>query len=368
MASTTERAFWKSIQQEAFAPVYYLYGEDDFLKEQAVRAFIASAVEPATRDFNLDVRDAGAMDASTLGTLLGTPPMMATRRAVVIRNVGALKKDVRQELDRMLHGRGAVADGVVLVLVAAGGEKAKPDAALLKAADCAVEFAPLQGHRVPRWIQHHVTTGLAATISDEAAALLQRAVGDDLPALAAELDKLASYASGGEIDEAAVTTVVGVRRGETLGDFLDRVATRDARGALNLLPHILEQPKTTAVSMVMVLTTQTLALAWAQARLTSGLSEHKLESELFGLLKSSGGVFTGRPWGDAVRCWARCAPMWSADDLDTALAALLRADVSLKETRLSSDEQILTTLVLTLCAAGARAPGVTPARRTGTAA
>jgi hypothetical protein len=39
-------------------------------------------------------------------------------------------------------------------------------------------------------------------------------------------------------------------------------------------------------------------------------------------------------------------------EVEAALAALLSADAALKETRLSSDEQLLTTLVLTLCAAG----------------
>ena len=36
--------------------------------------------------------------------------------------------------------------------------------------------------------------------------------------------------------------------------------------------------------------------------------------------------------------------------LDAALDALLATDFALKETRLSSDEQLLTNLVLTLCA------------------
>jgi DNA polymerase-3 subunit delta len=358
MTSTAERTLWKSIQQrDGFAPVYYLYGEDDFLKDDAVRQLLAAAVEPDTRDFNLDIRDGAALDPATLATLLNTPPLMAARRVVVIRNVGSLKKDARQQLDRILAERRDTASDVVLVLVAAGGDKVKADTALARAANCTVEFAPLQGHRIPRWIQHHATTVLGTTVTDEAALQLQRAVGDDLAALAAELDKLASYTVGGIIDEQAVSAVVGVRHGETLGDFLDRVAARDATGALKLLPHILEQPKVTAVSVVMALTTQILALVWAQARLAGGLPEHRLEQEIWGLLKSSGGVYTGRPWGEAVQCWARFASAWDARDLDVALDALLRADVTLKETRLSSDEQILVTLVLTICASHVRRTG-----------
>ncbi|MGH7721196.1 MAG: hypothetical protein ACREON_20445, partial [Gemmatimonadaceae bacterium] len=47
---------------------------------------------------------------------------------------------------------------------------------------------------------------------------------------------------------------------------------------------------------------------------------------------------------------ARALEHWDAPGLDAALDALLAADISLKETRLSSDEQLLATLVLALCA------------------
>jgi DNA polymerase-3 subunit delta len=353
MPPSPDRAFWKSIQARSFQSVYYLYGDDEFLKERAVRELIAAAVDPVTRDFNLDVRAAADLGAEALGSLVATPPMMAERRVVVVRDVAALKKDARAALDRHLERAGRAAhdpSDVVLVLVALGGEKAKVDRALASAG-MAVEFQPLTGDRVPKWIAHHAKTELGASITPAAAALLQSAVGSDLPALASELDKLASYTSGGEIDEDAVSAVVGVRRGETLGDFLDRVGERDAAGALALLEHVLDQPKTSGVSIVMALTTQMFALAWGEAmRRERGLSAGRLASEYFTFLKSGGGAFTGRPWGEAVKAWAGYVGRWDAASLDAALAQLLATDIALKETRVSSDEQLLTTLVLALCA------------------
>lgn len=337
MPALLDRAFDKSLKRGEFERVYYFHGDDDFLKERAVRALVAAAVDPSTRDFNLDVRSAAELDAETLGSLLGTPPMMAERRAVVVRDVAALRKDARAVLDRYLD---APAPDVVLALVAPAGEKAKVDKAIENRA-ATVEFKPLSGDRVPKWVIHHVESVLNATITPEAAELLQQAVGNELAALAAELDKLASYAGGGVIDEEAVSDVVGVRRGETLGDFLDRVAARDAAGALALLPHILAQPKTSAVSIVMALTTQMLAIGWGITR--SGRADY------FDLLKSGKGPFTGRPWGEAARAWETAERYWTDDSIDGALDALLAADIALKETRISSDSQLLSTLVLTLC-------------------
>jgi DNA polymerase-3 subunit delta len=157
------------------------------------------------------------------------------------------------------------------------------------------------------------------------------------------------------IDEAAVTAVVGVRRGETLGDLLDAVARRDAPAAAALVPHVLDLPKSSAVTVVMALTTQTLAIAWGQARRERGVSPAMLggfggSDSFMTLLKENGGSFVGRPWGEAVRAWTAAVDGWSADSLDRALSLLLDADVALKETKLSSEEQMTVTLVLSLCA------------------
>lgn len=347
MPALTPRAFRKALQERAFAPAYLLHGDDDFLKDAAVRQLAAAAVEPATRDFNLEVRRGGELDAETVGALLGTPPLMAERRLVVVRDVGALRKDARRQLDRYLE---RPAPDVVLALVAAAGAKA--DKALdAHPAVTPVEFRQLTGGEVTKWIAHHVDTELGGAITPAAATLLHDAVGTDLGQLASELDKLLSYTGGAEIDEAAVSAIVGVRRGETLGDFLDAVAARQPRSALALLPHVLSQPKVTGVSIAMALGTQVLAMAWAQAARAEGLPPARLEAELFGLLKEGGG-YTGRAWGEAVKAWSRHLSHWSAPALDRALDAVLAADVALKESRVSSEEQILATLVLTLCAPG----------------
>lgn len=348
--SNPQRILRDAVRDKKFAAAYYLFGEDDYLKEHAVRQLIEGLVDPATRDFNLEIRRATDLDAETLGSLLGTPPMMSDRRVLVVRDVGALRKDARTLLDRYI--KSPAADAVVILVTPAGG---KVDRSLSVNA-VALEFEPLPGDRVPKWIAYHAETELGVPITAEAATLLQGAVGSDLAQLATELDKLASYTNGAPIDEAAVAAVVGIRRSETLGAFLDAVSMRDAVTALELLPGIMAQPKASAVTIIMALTAQTLAIAWAWARRERGVPPGRLTGELFGLLKEAGSVYTGRPWGEAVDAWTRAATRSNdghdGTALDKALDALLMADFALKESRLSSDEQLLTNLVLTLCGAG----------------
>jgi DNA polymerase III subunit delta len=346
-ASDAEKALRKAIRTGGpFEPVYYLHGADDYLKEHALRDLIASAVDPATRDFNLDVRAGPEVDPETLGSLLGTPPMMAERRVVVLRDVQAMRKDTRSALARYLA---QPAPDVVLVMVAPAGDLRKGDEEL-RARSHPVEFAPLDDDRLPRWIAHHASEEHGATITPSACVMLQGAVGNDLPALAGEIDKLASYASGATIDEDAVTAVVGVRRGETLADLLDRVAGRDAAGALSILHHVLEQPKMGGVPVVMALTAQMLALGYGAAlRAERGTSGRALESEYWNFLKSGGSVMTGRPWGDAVKAWVRDVERWDTHAVDRALALLYDADIALKDTRVSSEDRVLVTTILAIC-------------------
>ena len=334
----------------SFAPAYYLYGDDDYVKTEELKRAIDAAIDPATRDFNLENLRGGDVDATSLGSVLATPPMMAERRAVVVRDVAALKKDARAALDAYLE---RPSPDVLVMLVSPSGAKA--DRALTAKTE-AIEFAPLSGARIPKWINYYVEhdIGGGATITEGAAKLLQESVGTDLSQLKTELDKLGDFAAGGPINEATVAAVVGVRPGETLGDFLDAVAQRNAIRALAMLPAILEQPKTSAVTMLMALGAQTIAIGWVQAARSRGAHPSKLTGDLFTLLKESGSVYTGRSWGEFVSSCVRASEHWTAEEVDDALEALLEAESAFKETRLSSDEQLLANVLPRVCGAGLR--------------
>lgn len=337
------RVLREAIQDQSFAPAYYFLGDDEYFKDDWLRRLTAAAVDPGTRDFNLDQRRGDELDAAMLGSLLGAPPLMAARRVVVIRDVTGLRKATRQTLDSYLA---SPAEDTLLVMTAPSG--AKEDRALAARA-VTIEFKPLTGGQVARWIEARAIER-GTRISSAAATLLQDAVGDDVPQLAIELDKLATYCGANEIDEAAVSAVVGVRREETLGELLDAVAARDARTALALLGRALQRPRATGVFVVMALTTQFLAMAAIAAR---GVPAARRPGEFFNLLRSGGSNIAGRAWGEAVNAWTRALPKWTATDLDHALTVLLQADLALKSSRLSSEDQVLSSAMLAICAGAA---------------
>ena len=340
------KALRPALHDKQFSPAYYLYGEDEYLKEEALRHLIDAAVDPATRDFNLDQRRGSDLDAESLGSLTSMPPMMAERRVVVVRDVGSLKKDARATLDKYLA---SPAPDILVILT--NPADAKPDKAL-PSSTVAVECSPLTGAQVPKWITSRVEKTLNTTISPAAVELLIDSVGADLGQLSTELDKLVAYCGGKQIDEDAVSAIVGINREETPGMLLDAIGARDTSRALALLPGVLRQPKTSGVQLVMALTTQMLALSIGRAR---NVPAARAASEYFNILRAGSSNLTMRAWGEATSAWARVHGKWSPEDLDHALEVLLHADVALKQSRVSSDDQILSSAILQICAGSARA-------------
>ena len=336
------KALKASLETGRFDPVYLFHGTDDYLKEEKVRAVIARATDPSTRDFNVELLRGGECDVATLSSALEALPMLAERRVVVLRDPGALKKAVTQRLQQHLDH--PPAETLLLLVVPSG---AKADAAQLKSAT-GVDFKALGDDDLQKWIAYHTETACKTTIEPTAGALLAEYGGNDLALLAGELQKLAAFTNGGAIGRAAVEAVTGVRPGHTMGDLLDRAAARETNAAIALVDEVLAQPKVSGVVVVMALSAQTLAIGWGIAARARGLSASRLESEYYGLLKEAGNVYTGRPWGEAVKCWARSVSKWSAADIDYALPHLLAADRALKDTKVSSEEQLVISLLLAI--------------------
>src|SRR5690606_31311934 len=90
--------------------VFFLYGDDEFSREEAVARIIDAHVDPGTRDFNLDQLRGVDLDGETLASLIATPPLMAEWRVVVVRDAQALASTpkmravVESVLDRPVPG------------------------------------------------------------------------------------------------------------------------------------------------------------------------------------------------------------------------------------------------------------------------
>src|SRR5438094_9599437 len=346
MGALTFDALLRGRKQGGPHPVYYIRGEEDELKDEAVRAPVERAVDPAARDFNLDQRAATDLDPEAFNALVNTPPMLTATRAVVLRGMEQLRKTakVRQELLRYVDSPNPT---TVLVLV--HGTTEPPDAELVRRAT-AVEVAALPPARVERWMTHRAKQ-LGLTLTPEAGELLLASVGTDLSRLARELEKLAPLCAGRPATREEVAALVGVRRGETLQDFVDAALERRAADAAQLVEAVLEQAGMSGVRMLSVLGTALIGTALARAELDrdaprgSGPRHDRLEAALLAHLRAARPYGLGS-WEQTALRWARWAGLWSASELRHALRRALDADRALKSSTLSDEAGILEQLVL----------------------
>ena len=344
MAALTLDVLFRSLKKGARVsePVYLLYGDEDVLKDEAIRALIAAAVGESS-DFNLDVRFAADLTPESFHALVNTPPMLAERRAVVVRGVEQLGKRKTQLRDEVVRYLAAPNPTTVLVLVVAAGEEPDPD---FVRASASVDMEPLAAERVPRWMQHRATT-LGITLAPDAAELLVKAVGNDLTTISRELEKLAGLAAGTgrPVTAEDVSSLVGVHRGETVFDLVDAALERRVARAAQLVEPVLEQAGMSGVKIVSLLGTHLVGTALARSERDRGLPLARLPEALSRQMQSV------RPYGlrsykeEAAR-WTAWSGLWSARELGHALRAALRADNALKTATVSDDRGILTQLVL----------------------
>lgn len=344
MAVLTLDALLRSLKKGARVPepVYLLYGDEDVLKDEAVRA-LADAAVGSSRDFNLDVRFAPDLTPESFHALVNTPPMLADRRAVVIRGMEHLGKRKTKLRDEIVRYLAAPNPTTLLVLVVAAGEE--PDADILRAST-AVGVDALSAERVPRWVQHRAST-LGVALAEDAAELLLKAVGHDLSALSRELEKLASLTAGTgrAVTGDDVSNLVGVRRGETVFDLVEAALERRAARAAQLVEPVLEQAGMSGVKILSLLGTHLVGTALARADRDRGVNVARLPDMIYRQMQAV------RPHGmrsykeEAAR-WTAWSALWTARELGDALRAALAADNALKTATVSDDRGIVTQLVL----------------------
>jgi DNA polymerase III subunit delta len=293
--------------------VFYLHGDDLFRKEEAVKALVEAHLDPATRDFNLDLLRGGELSHEQLASVLGTPPMMAEWRVVVLRDAEALAGSPRAR-DQLLAVAAAPPPGLALILscTVPSGSSAKFYRELARVGR-SLEFRPVDPADLPGWLMDRATEGHGVTLEEGAAWALAQGVGNDLGLLDSELRKLS-----GMVDPGGTVTAREVEAAGTLlprqdrWGWFDLVAERKTGAALNGLRILMDHGES-GVGLVIGLGTHFLRLGVARTG-GSGALERVLPPRQ----------------GWLARKYSAQARHWSPEELRGAIEGLLRLDRLMK--------------------------------------
>ncbi|WP_028637630.1 DNA polymerase III subunit delta [Nocardioides sp. URHA0032] len=182
-------------------------GKEEFLNERTVGA-VRQAVRHHDPESELSETAASDLTLATLGEL-SAPSLFSSIRCVVVRGLENLPEE---SVDGLLGYAADPAAEVALVLVHGGGPKGSGVLTKLRklAPVTEVKSGELRVSEYPGFVAAEVR-GHGTTIDREAADALVQAVGQDLRALAAAADQLASDFDGQPITEERVKQYFGGR-------------------------------------------------------------------------------------------------------------------------------------------------------------
>jgi len=213
---------------------YLVRGDDPSLLSEALRSLLA---ELGGADAGLVVEDLSG-DEPDVGAILdacSTPPFLADRRVVLVRDVGRLRAD---DVAPLVTYLGDPLPTTTLVLVAGGGQTPARLAAAVKKAGHVVEATPDARARKAWLVERlkHAPVKLDAA----AAELLREHLGEDLGRLATLLEVLeAAHGHGSRVGVEQVRPFLGEAGAAAPWDLTDAIDRGDAAAALAHLHRML---------------------------------------------------------------------------------------------------------------------------------
>jgi len=310
----------------AIRPAYLVVGEEHLLRDEALAALREAVLAGALQDFNLDRLDGENARAAALLDAVGTLPVMAERRLVLLREPERARAGAKELTDAVAEAVSALAaeGGAVLVVVA---DKVDRRARWTRAfQDPAAEVRcdpPRDGREVVAFVREEAKRQGVA-IDRSAAELLAERVGPQLLLLRREIEKAALLAGPGERvsrDHVAEGTR-DVAEGP-IWDLTDAIGDGRAADALTALAKILRGGA-------------------AAPQVLGALATHFRKL----LRLRSGGTATGPPF--VVKKLERQAGRYSPSRLSACLRAIHETDVALKGAGALGPEMALERLVLGL--------------------
>jgi DNA polymerase-3 subunit delta len=244
MARGAPPAGWRrDVAAGRLAPAYLLYGEESFLKEEAVAGIRAAALAGASgadAAWNLTVFEAPSAGLDEILDAARTLPMLGERRLVLVQEVERIREADPAALRAYLR-RPSPTSCVVFVSGAGRPDFRKGVFRALQELSVAVEFRPVRGASLTRWIRERAS-GKGVEIDDEAVALLELHAAGDLLRIDRELDKAAEMVRPARrIRTPDLAESLGTPAAGSVFELAERTGAGETAEAVRLLRGILSE-------------------------------------------------------------------------------------------------------------------------------
>ncbi len=234
------RAAVSRIREGDLAPLYFIHGEEGYLRDEVLRALRRAVLGEEARDFCHDSFYWETANAADISAAAQTLPLAGARRLVEVHGIGQVDEGGASVLLPLI---GDPPPSAVMVFTAEKADMRRTFFRKLGEAGVTLRAAAPTERELPAWAQSRAEA-LGFTLTRDAAMLLAEWVEPSLGRIGAELEKLASYVKPGEAaGEDAVRDLVGRSKVEAMYKLGDALVAGDVPRSLALARDLSEGEK-----------------------------------------------------------------------------------------------------------------------------
>ncbi|MFN7727899.1 MAG: DNA polymerase III subunit delta [Bdellovibrio sp.] len=309
----------KALETQEFAPLYFFFGEEPYLIQQAVNYVKVCSLHGGAADFNFSSFYSADADLSAVRDAVDTLPWMSSRRVVILRDVPDLTDKEWDILEPLFQ---SPVDSTVFILVGSKIDKRKRVMKLLIEQAQTIEFKRPFESQISGWIRH-ICKGHGLEISDEAVQLLHRLAGNHLTEIESEIKKLVDFLGDRkQVELEDVAQCVSQKREESVFELTEMIARTDRVNSLIQLVRLMDQGQSEMGIVALVARHFRILLLIKQGE-SLGLSGQKLAHHA-----QVSPYFLGD--------YVKQARNWTAKKIESALVVLAETDKALKSSPVSA--------------------------------
>jgi len=312
-------------------PVYYFFGTDDYLMEEAFEKIRKEALAGGFADMNYHVYEGKTCDANELVSTASTMPAFAACRLIVVKGA----ESVKAAQDKVLAEYVKDPSPTTCLVFLASSAKADRSSSLIKALEekgFLKACNRLGDGELLRWIREEAARQ-GKKISQSAAAKLLETTGNRLRDVKGELDKIVLFVGEKEaIDDRDVEESGLDCREESIFGLSDAIGKKDVRGAFRVYERVSgEEP----LKVLGAISRQMRTLLKIKSYLGKGTPAARLPA-LVGLFPKHADDYVRR------------SRLFTERELVEAISKLSRADTDFKTGRVPNTV-VLPRLIMELC-------------------
>ena len=274
---------FEEIKKDKVSGVYLFYGEEEYVKDQALAQVIKSFFPHGMQEFNLNMIDAANKDINDILNACDTLPFMVSKKLVVVKDfpITAAKKQSMQ-VDKLIDYLTRIPSTTCLIFFNRGQIDMRVSMyAAIKKHGKIVEFSHLKPEDTQKWLLgafRKNSKRMDATSLQYMIHLVGNRIGD----LNNEVLKLTSYAQDEDnIKSEDIDAVVVPNHEYSAFQLLDLIGRRDVGGSIALLNKLLVQGEN-PISLLAMTAKQLRTILLCCCLREEGLSDAQMSKKIAG--------------------------------------------------------------------------------------